>query len=103
MAWHTPPDIPAGDDLVNLGAYAADEGYTSPPLYRSLILIATGAGTVRVGDEFTSATRGIPILAAAATPGMLTLPWVGDQGQNTLGNVNVYVPAGVALSVAWEY
>ena len=102
MSWHTPPDIPAASHLVNLGAWAADQGYTQPSQFRSLMLTNTGAGTVRVGDEFTSAVRGMPLLASSTVPGMLIFPWVGEAGLNPLGSVYVYVPVGCAVSIAWE-
>lgn len=99
MSLHTPPDI-AGDGLVhNLGDLAKANSYSAPYTARAVQIVVTGSGTARLGDDQTSATRGLPIVAPN---GGQFLPYVGETCFYTLGALNLYVPSGCTASVGWE-
>lgn len=100
MSWHFLPDV-SGPGTFNLGDLANDNGYQQPTLFRAIQLVATGAGTARLGEPSTvSATRGLPIIASG---GSQFLPYVGEQTLNQLGALEVYIPSGCTLSIGWEY
>ena len=100
MSWHFLPDV-AGPGTFNLGAFATDNGFTQPTLFRAVQVVATGTGSARLGaSDSVSASRGLPI---AAPNGSQFLPYIGEQCLNQLGHLSVYVPAGCTVSIGWEY
>lgn len=96
--WHTFPDV--GPGTFNLGDLANDNGYTAPYTFRSLVATATGSGVARIGES-AGATRGLAISATAPNP--VVLPWVGESSLNQLQALSLYVPAGCAVQIAFEY
>ena len=99
MSLHVLPDI-VGDNLVhNLGSVARNNGFNPPHTARSVQVVVTGTGTARLGDDQTSATRGVPI---GAPFGGQFLPYVGEQAFYALGALYLYVPSGATASVGWE-
>jgi hypothetical protein len=104
--WHSLPDLvgPSPANGFNLGDYATkDNGFPSPPNFRALALVAIGAASPRVGDVVSS-SRGLAIPAVATVGGSPTiLPYVGEAAINALSGVNLYVPAGTTVTIAFEY
>lgn len=99
MALHTPPDITGDNAVHNLGTLAQANSYSAPFTARSVQVVVVGSGTARLGDDQTSATRGIPIVAPN---GAQFLPYVGENCFYSLGALYLYVPSGATASVAWE-
>ena len=99
MSLHTPPDI-AGDNAIhNLGDLAAANSYSAPYTARAVQVTVVGSGTARLGDDKTSSSRGLPVVAPN---GGQFLPYVGENCFYSLGALYLYVPSGATASVAWE-
>lgn len=100
MAWHTLPDV-TGPGIFNIGDQATNNGFTQPTNFRAVQVVATGSGTARLAETGkSSASRGLP---ATAPNGGQFLPYVGENCLNQLGALEVFVPAGCTVSIAWEY
>jgi hypothetical protein len=99
MSWHFLPDV-AGPGTFNLGDLANDNGETQPNLFRAVQVVATGSGTARLGGASVGAAHGLPV---TAPNGSQFLPYIGENCLNNLSHLDVFVPAGCTVSIAWEY
>lgn len=85
-------------NLADIAGAGATVQITFPVPAKWIQVIASGVGTIRVGDSTTTSSKGLPL--ASGTGQML--PPIGIKNHYQSGELYAYIPNGATLSVAYE-
>lgn len=88
---HTLSDIAGADSAVSINP-------GSPTMATWVQLIISGAGTVRIGGNEVTVSRG----AAIPAGGSQFLPYKGRADQYLLSQIYCYIPTGATVSVLYD-